>query len=192
MAAGGSINIVVAHKAEAESLIELFLLERDQIDSHIYQNREIRLILSGMGVESAFQACKQMFGLNPSPDLWLNFGVAGSGEFEAGTFVVCNQYFHNDEVIAFNSIDIHKFDIPVTSANTVTKPETEFLQTGVFDMESFAIAQFVKSLKQQLISIKLISDGPTTPMEDVTPARLKSFLRRHQARQLELFKLLPN
>ena len=192
MAPHGSINIVVAHKPEAECLIQVLGLQKDSMETGILKNGEIRLMLSGTGIAAAQQACKHLYQFNSGPDYWLNFGVVGSGQFQQGTFVKCDRFILQDEVIEFKDSNGYSVNLPSTSVTTVSRPERGFSEGGVFDMEAHAIARFVKDLQQPLVCIKLVSDGPGTPEQCLTPGHLKQFLIQQAPRQMELFRVLLN
>ena len=81
------MNFVVALKAEATPLVELFKLAKGSEPSPfpVFVNDRHRLVLSGAGKELSAKATSYLSERFPQPNqAWLNFGMAGHGTLGPG------------------------------------------------------------------------------------------------------------
>ena len=109
-----NINFVVAHKLEANPLIEYFNLKKFvKKPFQIFKNeRGIRLIISGMGAIRASNAVKFMWELNNGgssfKEGWINVGIAGHRTLKLGTCFLANKISSkNTGEVYYPSLDLN-------------------------------------------------------------------------------------
>ena len=95
--------IFVAHRLEAEVFIDTYgLRKRGAAGPAVFEgevnNQQTVLVLVGQGVLQAEETIRR-FLLTVPPlkgDRWMNFGIAGSGEYAPGTLVVADGLIDRD------------------------------------------------------------------------------------------------
>jgi len=85
------LYIIVALKAEAQSFVDKYKLKKEKLKNFVfYSNEDIRLLISGMGVENAREATQTLinyFDINDD-DIYLNIGICGASKnYEIGELV---------------------------------------------------------------------------------------------------------
>ena len=77
------LYIVVALKAEAQAFVDKFKLSKSSLGGYtFYENAQMRLIISGMGVESAMRATQTLINYFDitDDDVYTNIGICGGDE----------------------------------------------------------------------------------------------------------------
>ena len=160
-------NVIVAFEAEAKPLVDSFSLvkcmDREMNDTHftIYQGDDMRLVISGMGIEKAQMATKMML----EDDLggrWLNFGVAGSAGYSVGELVWINEVVEPVSGVAWKLLNPADGLNSYARLYSVARPQFQYQGDVIYDMEAAGIACSLSEAGRldQLSCLKLISDGP--------------------------------
>jgi adenosylhomocysteine nucleosidase len=190
------LNIVVAHRLEADPLIKLLQLKPDSVRPFPSWRNEagISLVISGPG-KLAAAAASGFIGASKSgaqqqlqaAEGWLNIGIAGHGAAAIG------QGFLAHKITDLNT-GVCAYPVPLlsgyrgTALVTVDQPELTYPEPVAYDMEASgfwaAASRFVTT---ELIQVyKIVSDNPNHSSEQVTPA----LVRRLLAEQLECLQKL--
>ena len=167
------LNIVVAFKDEARPLINLLSLRPQQpppVGSKtfpLYECGDTRLIISGIGAGNAEAAARflcERSGADDAPIRWLNFGIAGSAQFDIGDVVVASRIRRQSCGEQWSCHRPPATGLPDALVRTVEQPETDYAQSGVYDMEAAGICRALsESRAGELCCIKLVTDGPGHP-----------------------------
>ncbi len=177
------LNIVVAHKAEASGVIEGLSLDPLKAQKSIYEGGDIRLCLSGQGYENSRRATvhlRDSFGHSGQSQnsRWLNFGIAGTRSRSVGSIVLGKsvQYQHSGQhwlLPDSNINEMEKFKI-----HTVVKPESNYQDEILYDMEAAGICAALSPAIQvkNTIIIKVISDNALNPLEKLNNNQIKTLL----------------
>ncbi|MFQ6615777.1 MAG: spore photoproduct lyase family protein [Fidelibacterota bacterium] len=182
-----SLNIVAALLPEAEPLIRRFNLTKsdDRSPLPIYTNpsETVRLVVSGVGAESAGEAVSILASRTGSPDrtVWLNVGIAGHRDFPVGTPVLARRIT--------DSITGRSWDLPgsvvlpcrSTSVTTVNEPLETFPNGDVFEMEAsgFYAAACQVATPDRIQVLKIISDNHRSSFRKISAARVKDLMERN-------------
>ena len=191
------INIVTAFKSEAEPLIQG--LQLNKVESHsifpLYQSNEFQLAISGLGSQKTFEVTSRLIELAgvSSKDQWLNFGVAGSGSYPVGAFVLAeivsvegkNQSWslHPPCLDSIGGKRLEKARI-----HCVDRVEETFASPWVYEMESsgFLQALQIHHLEGRAIILKLISDGPEE--KDLNLARIRRLIQNSSKKLVNIVR----
>lgn len=177
-----TICIEVALKAEATPLIEAFKLKPLSGNPlfPIYENEEIKLIISGVGKIKAGAACSYLAGIHRDEDIygWINVGVGGHRTLPIGTPVLINQVV--DGARNTKHYPSIVFDPPCRTAGciTVENPEHCYPTQDIYDMEAagfYPIASKISPLEMVHI-FKVISDNASHPATSVTKKEVHSHI----------------
>ncbi len=147
-------GIVCAYLKEAKPLIKYFDLKKINDKFSIYENEKISLIISNQGRLNSAIATTYLLSTRKISNI-INFGIAGSSEFEIGEIFLVNKInnkFFPDILIShpFRESEIICFDEVVESGNyKLVDMESE----GFFK----AAIKFLKS--HQIHLIKIVSDN---------------------------------
>ena len=180
--------ILTAHKIEAGPFIQILGLARQPNLGKMscFANHRIRLVISGQGCENARNAVEFLVEyLDPGVDGdWLNFGIAGSADFPMGALVSAATV--RDEGHG------HKWDLkPVSGQHleqsnlvTVSKPVSCYEPACMYDMEGACIADALSRAGSlhRLRVVKLISDGPSQPLDTLGLGDFRNLIDVNQDR----------
>ena len=182
--------IVVAHHAEGKALIEHYRLTQDSRErgGRRFIGDEVTLRIIGQGGSTARRSVAEELAeaSRPANLQWLNFGVAGSAQWEVGRLVEVTAVSCDGTDSANSSpadfLLCHRGFAPVTHCLTVAEPAETYPKSGVVDMECHAIAAELegRSLLNNLSSIKLVIDGPEEPLEKIDPAKIQRLIECSQ------------
>ena len=181
------LAILCAHKTEAEIFIEYYglVLKSNLPGLNLFAGNGIHLVLTGQGSENVEYALSRYFQGHEDVQInyWLNFGVAGSAQFEIGELVQIDRVTSIDLVGDKNPKSsaltlMVESGFPRTHCQSVSTMEQCFEHPGVFDMESAAITAELARRGQldKLVMIKLISDRPDNKRSGLNQAYFKSII----------------
>lgn len=159
------IYYCMAFYPEARPFIRKLKLKKCAAESHfqIFENEDVRLILTGIGEVQAAAAVAYLFALRPpqTQDFLVNVGICGSGKRMHGTCYLCNKIVqrHTGRTFYPDILLRHPFEEAVleTSPTIVT----DGTQTGdLVDMEAAGIYQAGQIFLQphQMTFFKIVSD----------------------------------
>ncbi len=183
----GRVNIVVAHRLEAQPLIDFFELTPDDSPASltIYKNDTgINLIMCGIGTQAASLATADLgeyqSRTTESVAAWLNFGIAGHKTAAIGSGLVANRITdqRSGKTVYPSMLLGTRASSPVL---TVEEPEVNYAKDLAYEMEAYGFwsaASIIAGL--DLIQVyKLISDNPTNPAHEIDLAAISELVSKH-------------
>jgi len=148
------IYIVTALKPEAQAFIDFYKLTKSKLSSHtVFTNKNITLIISGLGVTNARLATQTLinyFDITES-DIYLNIGICGaSREYEIGQLLEVGSITYEDINYSFKD---------ERNILCVDKEVSE-MSYGIVDMESYGFYDAVihNPAIQNFYIFKVVSD----------------------------------
>lgn len=154
--------ITMAHLGEAQGVIEKFKLER--IDSDLFKNQDLVLVLTGEGPFEAAIKTSLVLGKYPISKI-INLGIAGAlnPELQIGEiYSIRTHYLVQDYKPSFRTfLNTHEGQDCITSFERILNPDKANSLRGVgaiVDREAWGSAYAAKSAGISFESYKLISD----------------------------------
>ena len=169
------LHIVCALKPEARPLLDHFGLRALPRASRIYHNAEahVSLTLSGIGKSAAARAVTRTcacFKADKS-HAWLNLGIAGHAGLPVGQAVIIKKVTDAESGRTWFPSRVFPVTIPALDLITLDEPGSDYREE-LFDMECtgfFRAASDIATLELAQ-ALKIISDNPDEPMDNVNPA----------------------
>ncbi len=175
--------ILVAHYAEATAFLQHYGLDLDHASGSKsrYVSAKVCLRITGEGRENIQCALEKELSIAEADDklLWLNFGVAGSSQYAISAILEATILENGESSDGSQGYKlIPRGTSPNTSCYSFLTPQEKYPDKGVVDMEAYYIAQMLQSagLLENLSVIKLVVDGPSNPISQLSFARLNSYL----------------
>ena len=179
------IGIHTALSCEAKSLVEYFKLKHraDCKANKIYHNKEIALIVSGIGSHNTAAAIGYAAGLYQSTTIkaWLNIGIAGHIELPVGrgvhvvkvTQASNNQFWYPPQVVVMPGHPVELL--------TVDQPLDDYPPEAVVDMEAAAFFDVATrfTAAELVQSYKIISDNTSTPVAAINAKMCQALITQH-------------
>lgn len=170
------LNILTAHAAEAAPFIKRYAMSSviGTYDQVYFEGKGVRALVTGQGgcqcSVSLSKFCSGLPGLQN--DYWLNFGLAGSSQFQLGQLVngaVIEGPRAEQVRLQGWSQKVMQTLIPATTVRTVDKPDHTYELEGVYEMEAAMLhAVLLKhDYHRNLAVLKLVSDGPERPAVNI-------------------------
>jgi hypothetical protein len=164
----------MALHCEASPVISKYNLKKATEVHHyqLYQNKEISLIISGVGKAASAAASGYCHAMNGSPShtAWLNIGMAGHVDRDLGTgFLVNKIHDHATQQTWFPSII---FEPPCMTDKllTVDRPDSKYQFRGGVDMEASGFystaSRFTTS--ELIQCYKIVSDNQHSPVKKIS------------------------
>lgn len=167
---------VIAMRVEAAPLIEAFdmkILENKSLFP-IYANKQTghALVISGIGaIKAAAAATFLKSQLNvKNYSAWINFGIAGFFKEPVGDIYQAVKVISRAEGAAFfPGLRLSKL-LPAATVLTVGKPEDEYKEQVLYDMEAAGFCEIAPSFSCNELTyvIKIVSDTPKTSSSLIT------------------------
>ena len=179
------LNILTAFKTEAEPLIAHFSLCPDLAAGQfqIFSGDGIQLGISGMGYTCARNLTIEL--MSESKDLdscWLNFGIAGGSDHPIGQLVQagCVSYLALER--RWQLQNWAGLTLPVVNLYTVNHPQHAYAGQQIYDMEAAGMLSALSDARSlaRVVCLKLISDGPTAPLAELTSNNMIRLIRDSQ------------
>ena len=177
------MNVVCAFLPEAAPLIEELGLKKEPSSSFtLYQNKEHRLVISGLGAKNITHAVSLLNQIDQRPSVpWLNIGIAGHGSAEIGSahlVVKCTDRKTQKSIYPpqlFSSL------LPKTILETVEKPATDYKNGVAYDMEGYAFLKSASchSSAELVQSVKVVSDNPDNPVSQFDKSTVHEMISSH-------------
>lgn len=160
-----TVCLVVALPAEARPLVDFFELDSFELGGSrstgpttFYRNARLALAVSGVGRYAAAAAVGELFALNSGARqrAWLNVGIGGHASWDLGTAGLANRIVEGDGARTYYPQRIFESPCPGATVRTVDRPETEFPDAAIYEMEAsgfwgaaarYSSAEFVHCLK---------------------------------------------
>jgi len=184
------MNFVIAFQAEAKPIIEALQLSKtDDRLFPCYQNERHRLVISGLGKVRARKAVEHLLsqGLEKN-SCWLNVGIAGHGSLEVGNAFLAAKIQDEVDGGCFFPPLVHPTILPPSTLISCEQPSTAYLPDCGYDMEGHAFygALLSETLREFVQVVKIVSDNPKSPINEITPAKATSMIETHVTSVLEL------
>ncbi len=180
------INIIVAFKEEARPFIDLLSLKpQPRVGAFAgYRRGDVRLLVSGMGAENAAAATRFLWGqfAGTSSEVaatrWLNFGIAGSGQFAAGAVVAASRVRRQSSGEQWRCRRPPSIRLPDALVRTVERPESGYGECGVYDLEAAGICHALRAAgcAAEITCVKLVTDGPAQPVSRLKRKTIRRML----------------
>lgn len=155
------LYIVIALSAEARPIVQMFKLKRVYtLPYTLFENDDVTLIISGMGIENAMMATSALLGYKPPTenDLLINIGICAAPQsFEIGEALLVHKITHQNH--AYFPDILFEHPLKECDLTSVDAPVEGGVQTAV-DMESYGVykasSRFFKT--HQMLFFKVVSD----------------------------------
>ncbi len=150
------LYIVTALKPEAQAFIDKYKLQKESLKSYkIFTNKNIKLIISGLGVENSMLATQTLinhFDITDD-DIYLNIGICGaSTKYSIGELLNISTVVYKEEK--------HQLKMETLKTITCLDEEASTQKYEIVDMESFGFYNAVihsPAIKNRYI-LKVVSD----------------------------------
>lgn len=175
------IHLVTALPCEAKPLIRRYRLHGRQRENgfRIYENEQLRLIISGIGSCAAAAACAYLQGADPrARHVWINLGVAGHPHLDVGEAVLAHKL--SDAASGNTWYPPLPFQPPCATVDLVSVAHAEhaYPDDSAYDMEAagfYAAASRFNS--HELVHVfKVISDNAAHPADQVTAVQVEALI----------------
>jgi len=192
MTTGGErmINLVLALKSEAKPLIEHFKLAETVTDTgaRLFEGSGLSLVIGGIG-KAAATAAVTTLSVRSSPQeeqVWINLGLAGHRTHEVGRAFLAHSVEDAQSGEIWRPRPIVDADLPTVAVQTVERPELDYPEDCLYDMEASAfMAAVSRRPYADLIQVmKIVSDNRKRPTRQLT-AQLAVRLVRQQLPAIE-------
>ena len=183
------ITLIVALKCEAIPLIEHFRLKhvRDSKVMPLYQNDDIRLVISGPGKVNSAAATAYCYSYSDSSSLsqqqfvWLNIGIAGHKDRPIGQGILVNKITDQSSQRSWYPPIVIDSKCEQEVLVTVDKAEADFNDDAVYEMEAsgfYGIASRF-STSELVQCYKIISDNKKSTTSGVTEKTVKKLVENN-------------
>ncbi|MDD2357050.1 MAG: hypothetical protein PHX13_03960 [Thiovulaceae bacterium] len=155
------LYITVALSAEARGLIDYFKLTRTYtLPYTMFENEQIKLIVTGVGIDNAMMATSALLGLSPpsKTDLLVNLGIcAAPKNFEIGEAFLAHKICYKNEFY-FPDI-LFEHSLQESDILSVDEPARKMLKLPA-DMESYGVYKAASRFfsTHQILFFKIVSD----------------------------------
>jgi len=179
------ICVEVALKAEAGPLIEALEL-KSLSGNHlfpIWENDQIKLIISGVGKVKAGAACSYLAAIHRDEDIygWLNVGIGGHQIHRVGTPLLIHKIIDEGRHSSFFPSFVFTPPCQTDVCLTVEQPEHKYESGYVYDMEAagfYAIASKLSPL-EMIHVFKVISDNLKQPATELNKKVVEKLIADH-------------
>jgi len=155
------IYIVTALSAEARLFLDYYKLKaRSDLPFKVYENENVKLIVSGVGYESALMATATLLAhfLPSKEDILINIGVsAAPSSYPLGTMAVAHKIEYKDMHYFPDVLFSH--NLAEITLKTLDTPQLSAVNTFI-DMEAHAVFKAASKFMQlhQMAFLKIVSD----------------------------------
>lgn len=203
------VNIVVAHKLEADPLLAILRMRKSNLDCEfpLYINEEgFALTISGQGrhastravfaLEQAFTSQSSKHPTELLHSAWLNVGIAGHQNAQLGCALLVNKV---EESATGESlypaplpVDFSPGRLEVSKLITVDIPEQVYPENSAYDMEGsgYMRAALKNSLVELVAIVKVVSDNRANPAEELNIKNVPEILGNREAELLRCMTVL--
>lgn len=176
------IHILTALACEARPLIARFGMEPIPAARpfRVFEGEGIALIVSGMGKLAAAAAVGfgYAYGDGGRNQAWLNVGVGGCADRPIGQGVLAHRV--TDEATGRSWFPGLAFEFPCPSETirTVDRPETDFADSSVYEMEAsgFCSAAGRLTTAELVHCYKVVSDTRDTALDEASPKKIQGLI----------------
>lgn len=179
-----TLRFVIAFKTEAIPVIGHFGLKKQNpvAGFPVFSNDQHALVLSGPGKAAAISATNHLYNLygTTTNTFWLNFGVAGHPDLPLGTVVLAGDISESDSKNVWTTQQSFSNDMPRSHLITVNKPETQYRQRALYDMEAagFYAAALQYAQADRVQCLKVVSDSKDFPVHTFSTRQARNLIQQ--------------
>ncbi len=190
--------IVVAVKAEADALICHFKLKYTKWAKgvSVYSNNAVVLGICGVGFNNAHGYTKALMTTLATRKItvsgWVNFGIAGCADVKVGELIQGRSVGCIAHNVHANLRVNCNIALPLLAIETVLNPLNRYQSGVVVEMESAGIvsALWARGCLNSLCVIKLITDGPSRPMDVLDKRQIIDTLKKSDEKLMRIFDII--
>ena len=181
------LNLLVAHHAEASPFIKRYGLTRvaDSDDLDYLENETVRLLIVGQGKDKCRISILRFIKEVPclEQDRWMNFGIAGSSQFSVGELVrgasIEGSEYETHALVDWPTNGADQ-NMPGAVIRTVVKPERNYKESGVYDMECAELFALLRQhdYHKHFWVLKLVTDGPAQSVDKLRKREMTDLIRK--------------
>ena len=181
------IFIYTALPCEAKPLVEHFGLKKDVTVQPfaVYLNHDICLTVTGLGKSAmaAGVAYTQALFASVEHPVMLNIGIAGHKDHPLGDLFLIDKIIDVDSQKSYYPSLIFTPPCPTGSIQTSSKPQLNYDQSHLCDMEASAFYETAVrfSSSELILCLKVISDNQLSPVENIQPKQVAALIAAHLA-----------
>ena len=172
------INIVIAMKREAISLINYWNLKENK--KNIFSNKEnkINLIISGIGKKKAEKATFYIAENTNKENFFLNIGIAGHKNFKLGDIILISKVTDNKKKISWYPSLLWKTKIKKSSLTKVNFPKIRYNTNDLYDMEASGFFKAARSFvgPEKVQCLKIISDNKDSSILNISSKKIEDWV----------------
>ncbi len=167
---------------EAKPLISYYKLKKNLSIQpfEIYSNDETVLTVTGIGKPAMAAGVAFTQALFPSrnPTVMLNIGIAGHRDYLVGSVFLAGKITDGDSGRRFYPPLVFSPSCPTDSLITFSKPQNDYPQTGLCDMEASAFYEIATRFTSGELAqcMKIVSDNTSGTAENITPAMVSALI----------------
>ena len=178
------MNFITAFIQEAIPLIdELKLVKLDLPSPFIlFQNKNHRLVISGMGAQNMSLAVSFLHGIHPRTQIpWLNLGLCGHGNAERGDALHIAKCQNPQSGKTIYPPQLFSTSLPKAILHTVDQPESDYKSDLAYDMEGMAYFETaIRFAPPELVqAVKIVSDNPQKPFSQFDKKQTTTLISPH-------------
>ena len=167
------IHLVVAMPSEAQPLRQHYgLREQSGEPFPLYAGPDMRLVISGIGIEASAAAVGYLAGCSDAPSLasWLNVGIAGHRDLAPGAARIADRVSRDDAPRRLYPELSFGPPVPTCAVASHAAPVERFPAATCCDMEAYGFlgaAQRISSVEFAQV-LKIVSDNAATGFQHLT------------------------
>jgi adenosylhomocysteine nucleosidase len=179
------IFIYTALPCEAKPLVEHFGLKKDVTVQPfaVYLNHDICLTVTGIGKNAmaAGVAYTQALLASIEHPVMLNIGIAGHKDHPLGGLFLIDKIIDVDSQKSYYPSLIFSPSCPTGSIQTLSKPQLNYDQHHLCDMEASAFYETAVrfSSSELILCLKVISDNQLSPAENIQSKQVAALIDVH-------------
>lgn len=179
------IAFVLAMRDEAQPLIEHLGLQRCKRKTlfPVYYTGDSWLTISGVGKTNAAAAVTELHHVTglARAGVWLNVGIAGHGDLSLGTLRSAHRITDAASEQRWYPPQVLLHDVASCALVSVDKPETDYPEDCLYDMESagFYPAAARCSTTEIVQCLKIVSDNRVHGTERLSPDSIGELVAAH-------------
>lgn len=185
------MNFITAFTQEAIPLIEELDLVKEDLSSPfiLFQNKNHRLVVSGIGAQNMSLAVSFLHGIHPNLQTpWLNLGLCGHGNAKLGHALQIAKCQNPQSGKSCYPPQLFSALFPKAILHTVDQPTSDYKTDLAYDMEGMAYFETaIRFAPPELVqSVKIVSDNPQNPLSQFEKKQTSSLISPHIPKILSL------
>jgi len=178
------IYIVCALQCEAKPIIEKYKLSLiPDKPFRIFQGKEIRVLISGMGKIATATAMAYLYALDGEEKnvTWLNMGVAGHQTLELGSLFNINKVTEETTGVNWYPTRLKSLAMPSHHVRTVETASEDYPSDALYDMEAsaFMLTALRFSPVDLVQALKIVSDNLKNPSIAINKVYVEKLIYRN-------------